>query len=325
MINHKKRPVASGRRGEHISRSYAMNSRYQFIAADNICHAFSQVFGKAEHHFIADGQIHRLDDPTGRPGNNACWYLCDHLSGVFGSWRQDVTYFTNQIKPDLLANDPAWIAKQKKIILERQLQHQQTLQVCQKAAAERARYIWNNAVSVSEHAYLQRKQVPAFNLRLHKLALIVPLFDGATLCNLQFIQSDGSKRFLKHGKVQGCYTMLGELHADQPLLVCEGWATGATLHMQYHAPVACAMFAGNLLHVAQALRARYPNQQLIICADDDRQSQHNAGVQNAMLAAQKIKADWVKPVWPAHAPANLTDFNDLYVWLLQQGGAHDAA
>ncbi len=302
-----------------------MNSHYQFIEADSICHAFSQVFGPTEHHFMTDSQIHRLDDPTGRPGNNACWYLADHVSGVFGSWRRGVTYCFNQTKLDSFAINPDWLEKQKVLLAKRQLQHQQTLQARQKAATERALYIWDHASSVTEHAYLQRKRVPALNLRQYRSALLVPLFDGATLCNLQFIQADGNKRFLKHGKVQGCYSMLGELQEKQPLLVCEGWATGATLHTQYQAPVACAMFAGNLLHVAKALRTRYPNQQLIICADDDRQSKHNAGVRYAMLAAQKVNANWVKPTWPAHAPAHLTDFNDLYVWLLQQGGDHDAA
>ena len=235
-----------------------MNSRYQFISADSICHAFSQVFGQTDHHFITDGQIHRLDDPTGRPGNNACWYLADLVSGVFGSWRQDVTYCYNQTKLDFFAMSPETIAKQQKLIEQRQLQHQQTLQARQKAATARVQYIWNNASYVSEHPYLQRKQVPAFNLRQHKQALLVPLFEGDLLCNLQFIQADGKKRFLKHGKVQGCFSMLGKLQAEQPLLICEGWATAATLHMQYQAPVACAMFAGNLLHVAKALRARYP-------------------------------------------------------------------
>lgn len=302
-----------------------MHSRYQFIAADNICHAFSQVFGQTDHEFITDGYIHRLDDPKGRSGNKACWYLADAHSGVFGSWREVITYCFNSKKAHVAGQTHTQLAEQKQRIAEQQQQKQQVIQQLQFAAQQNAQQLWAKAQQVSQHPYLTQKQLPAFNLRQYKDDLLVPLFDADKLINLQRIAPTGSKRFLPKGRVKGCYSKLGVFETDTPLLICEGWATGATLHMQYELPVACAMFAGNLLHVAQALRARYPTREIILCADDDRQSQHNAGVYYASLAAQQINAGLAKPTWPAAAPPHLTDFNDLYVWLLQQGGLHHVA
>ncbi|MEE2000023.1 toprim domain-containing protein [Alkalimonas sp. MEB108] len=324
MSDHKKRPAASGRRGEYISRSSVQHSPYQFIPADSICHAFSQVFGQVDHDFACDGNLHRLDDPTGKTGNKACWYVSEHDSGVFGSWREGVIYRYKMIKVDRKTeSDPQQQAKHRALWQQKKLLREQERIMLQAKAQIKAQHLWTQATPAIQHPYLLRKQLPALNLRQASNALVVPLFYRDKLCNVQFITADGQKRFLKHGRVQGAFCPLGTEDATERLLICEGWATGATLHMQYDLPIACAMFAGNLVHVARELRARYPKRPIVICADDDRQSQRNVGLASAKHAAQVIAASWAKPTWPDDAPTNLTDFNDLYLWMLQQGGCHE--
>lgn len=77
------------------------------------------------------------------------------------------------------------------------------------------------------------------------------------LHTLQFILPDGSKRFLSGGRISGCYYAMGR--PAGVLLLCEGYATGATLHQATGHAVAVAFNCGNLPVVARALRAKFSN------------------------------------------------------------------
>jgi putative DNA primase/helicase len=131
---------------------------------------------------------------------------------------------------------------------------------------------------------------------------------------VQFIQPDGSKRFKTGGAVAGCYCALGgKPGPDAPLLICEGWATACSLHEATGYPVAAAMNAGNLLAVAQAMRAKLPDATMVVCADDDNKSDGNPGLTKAREAANAIGAGLAVPDFGAERPEDATDFNDLHV------------
>ena len=53
------------------------------------------------------------------------------------------------------------------------------------------------------------------------------------------------------------------------VIVCEGYATGASIHEATGQAVAVAFNAGNLQAVAVALRAKYPCLTITIASDDD--------------------------------------------------------
>ncbi|KAK0338593.1 hypothetical protein LTR94_038011, partial [Friedmanniomyces endolithicus] len=72
-----------------------------------------------------------------------------------------------------------------------------------------------------------------------------------------------------NGRVQGAYYSFGGKPTDT-VLVCEGFATGASLFAALGHPVAVAFNAGNLEAVALALRGKLPGVQIIVCADNDR-------------------------------------------------------
>lgn len=195
------------------------------------------------------------------------------------------------------------------------------LQVRQRHAARHAAQLWSRAKPADRlHAYLQAKQVPRFLLRqLGQGRLLIPLCSDGHLVNLQIIHAGGEKRFLPGGRVQGCYSPLGKISEGCRLYVCEGWATGATLHEHTGSPVVCAMNAGNLKPVAKAMRDRYGDSlDLVIAGDDDRQTHCNPGRSAANRAATATGARIVFPEWPEGAPEELSDFNDLHLWRSQQ-------
>ncbi|MCY1441783.1 DNA primase TraC [compost metagenome] len=142
----------------------------------------------------------------------------------------------------------------------------------------------------------------------------MPLIHDGVLVNLQCIRPDGRKRFLPGGKVKGCYSSLGHIVAGEPLYICEGWATGATLFEETGDAVACAMTASNLPIVGEHLHHRYPDAVLIIAGDDDRLTEGNPGRTAATKAAAALGFGVMFPPFPADAPLALSDFNDLRQW-----------
>src|SRR5690606_30298241 len=148
--------------------------------------------------------------------------------------------------------------------------------------------------------------------------LLVPLTCQGQLLNLQRIAPDGTKRFLKGGRIKGCYALLGTATPGGRLYLCEGWATGATLHAATGCAVACAMNAGNLLAAGWRLRRDFPASELVVAGDDDRLTPGNPGRRAATDAAAALGCGMVFPPWSGEEPLSLTDFNDLAVWRAQQ-------
>ena len=272
-----------------------------------------QVFREAMHRAAllppeaieADGLLHRFHADGDRSGTRNGWY-CLHTdgraAGIFGSWK---TGFRS-----------TWAADGKRLNDAEQEAFAELIQAARtKAQAERraeheARAIWATAVPASPmHPYLIAKGVQAHTLRQAGWALVVPLFDmHGLLWNVQRIMPDGGKRF-RPGRAGGLYSPIGDLTNPTLLLICEGWATGATLHEESGHPVLCAMNAGNLLPVAKAARAAWPAADLVVCADNDRKTEGNPGLTAATAAAKAVGARLAVPEFTEGAPGS--DFNDL--------------
>lgn len=186
----------------------------------------------------------------------------------------------------------------------------------QQATADEASAMWTTAApAATTHPYLLSKDCQPHNLRQQGGVLLVPLYLERQLVNLQRIHPDGTKRFMGGGRVTGAYSPLGvRLEPGQHIYICEGWATGATIHEYTGAAVACAMNAGNLLPVGDRLRLAYPDNPLIIAGDDDRQTKGNPGRTAAERAARALGCELIFPPWRGDEPLSLSDFNDLYLW-----------
>ena len=279
------------------------------------CDALQATFGPLDWLPIPDGQIHRFHVPGDRTGSRNGWYVL-HLDGIacgaFGSWKASGSSTWSSRKPadHLEAQLVAQRIEQAKRQREAE-QHQR-----QQAAAIEAARLWSTSAPADpDHPYLTRKGIKPHGLRQQGDALLVPLYLGRVLANLQRIHPDGGKRFLPGGRVTGCYSPIGRLEPGARLYLCEGWATGATIHEHNGAAVACAMNAGNLSAAGDRLRRAYPDSPLIVAGDDDRQTEGNPGRTAAERAAAALGAYGVVfPPWSGDEPLELSDFNDLRQW-----------
>lgn len=189
-------------------------------------------------------------------------------------------------------------------------------------AAMRASALWASASRDGASPYLQRKQVEAESVRfLPDGTLVVPMvrYDRpreSALVGAQVIAADGSKRFTPGTAKQGSACRLGLVVVGQPILLCEGLATGLSIRMAIarRFPVFVGFDAGNLAAVAQILRSTWPDCPILICADDDWQTTGNPGISKAKLIAKHLPfVHLIYPVFPRDRTARETDFNDLHV------------
>ena len=201
----------------------------------------------------------------------------------------------------------------------RDAEAQKTRQGAQAAAAKRAEYIWSHrAAPNGASPYLTRKGVPAIGVRFRSGGvLVVPLRDeSGKLWNLQFIQPDGRKVFLKRGRVQACWHWLGGAPAEQfagVIAVAEGYATASTVHIATGHATAVAFNGANLRAVAMSLRQRYPAAGIVICGDDarhllNRPKGKNKGRECAMRAATAANG---VAVFAPDLQGEEKDFNDV--------------
>lgn len=280
--------------------------------------ALQSVYGPLDWLPVPDGAIHRFRVPDDKPGTLNGWYvlyLDGIASGAFGSWKAGgaSTWCSREPVDAREATQIRERIEQARRQREAE-QHQRQL-----SAANLAQRWWRDARRADPaHAYLIAKGVRPHGLRQRGDTLLVPLYAGGVLVNLQRIAPDGGKRFLFGGRIKGTYSPLGRITPGKPLCICEGWATGATLHESGYT-VACAMNAGNLKPVALALRAEYHTIEIIIAGDDDRMTKGNPGRTAATTAAIAVGAEVCFPEWPDSAPLELSDHNDLMCWRGKHG------
>ena len=99
------------------------------------------------------------------------------------------------------------------------------------------------------------------------------------------------------------------------MLIAEGYATAASLHLATGYAALVAFNAGNLEAVARTARARYPDREILLCADNDCETVKsdgmpwNPGKEAASRAARTINGKLA--ICPAHE-GKATDFNDLH-------------
>jgi len=126
--------------------------------------------------------------------------------------------------------------------------------------------------------------------------------------------ADGSsdKKGLFLGRRTACFFAVGSLEVEAVVCIAEGFATGASIHEATGLSVAVAFNAGNLEPVAKALRKKFPDSLLMICADDDWMTEGNPGRAKGEAAALAVGGVLVLPVFQRERAEKATDFNDLH-------------
>lgn len=196
-------------------------------------------------------------------------------------------------------------------------------------AANRASGLFKRMPEKGRSAYLERKQIIGIRVRYAPRtgALLIPMTTARDqIVGLQVIypekQADTGrdKSYWPHGmSKEGAYHLIGP-HPEpgEPVLVCEGYATGASLHMATSFAVAIAFDAGNLSAVAKAMRERFPGRALIVCRDDDWKTKRpngepwNPGEEKGSNAALIVGGQVVGPIFSGEREIKWTDFNDLH-------------
>ncbi len=139
-------------------------------------------------------------------------------------------------------------------------------------------------------------------------SLVIPIGNNGAFSTLQFINPDGSKRFLPDGKKSGCYLILNKMEHPRYVAIGEGFATVASViedeSIKYREGFmgVMAVDAGNLEAVAVAMREKYPTAEVFLFGDIG--DTDNKGEKSARAAAVACGGYCVLP------PMTKGDFND---------------
>jgi putative DNA primase/helicase len=187
----------------------------------------------------------------------------------------------------------------------------------ERAKAEwRAQTLWTRfyvSHLPQNHPYIIRKQIVPHYARQVRSWLLVPVFDiDHNLRTLQIIKPDGFKRLWKGTSQKELMIWLSpQLNKfySGVIRICEGYATGCTIHQVTKSPVVCAINSTNLERVAILVRRKFVRAEIKICADNDIKNLDNVGVKCGMKAAQITGAKLYYPQCDNNL--NISDFNDL--------------
>ncbi len=257
----------------------------------------------------ADKKIHRFKRNAEDKGK-AAWYIAfmnqtrkgeNFFVCVYGDWRDgskiDYCSLQNQTGEDKKYVADAIAESQKK----RDAEQEKVWEETSKTVTE----LWATYEDSGLSPYLEKKRADSFGIKFHDGIICVPVRDEVgKLWSVQYIAPDGAKRFKSAGKVKGNFHLIGEIDSDE-ILVCEGYATGASLHQATGLPVLVCFNAGNMPEVCR----KFSDNQLTVCADDDRFKDENAGRKYAALCPAS------RVIFPQFNSLDTkpTDFNDLHV------------
>lgn len=185
---------------------------------------------------------------------------------------------------------------------------------------------WQEYEKCESHPYLTKKQIKPHNTRVglfhaydsekdsfftcNPNTLIIPMYDLNGLVGFQGVlpvkkEINGNlidKLFLKGLKKDGRFSFFGK--PKNKIIICEGWATGASIYEATDEFTVVAFDAGQLMDKAVLFRNKYPDKEIIIAADND---ESNTGKKAAMEVTSNVSnCRFV-------IPDEIGDFNDIHV------------
>lgn len=268
---------------------------------------------------VGDGQKHRFHIVGDKPGTVNGWYklyVDNYPTGVFGSWKAPDNWKTWVSQEGKRLPKADMKALQDKINKQRKENEEEKERIYIEAA-KKAKDIWDASVPTIEHDYLKRKGIKCHAVRtsIRGDLVVAARSSNGRICTLQFISADGSKKFLPGGRIKGSYSTITRKGSETSVIcICEGYATGASIHESTGLPTVVSFNTGNLLPVASEIRAKYPKAKIVICADNDQWTLEpikNPGIHYATEAATEIGATIALPMF-SKLDTKPTDFNDLH-------------
>ena len=257
-----------------------------------------------------DGIVKRISR-GGKNSSKSAWYigwLEPYPIIVAGDWKTGEKWQWSD-KGDLTASDH-W--KIRKYVKEAMAKAEVERSLARYIAKQKAKdFVASGNWEFKETEYTKRKQIDgSYGAYVDGDNLVIPTVDyKGEVWGLQTIDPRGRKLFSKGQRVKGCFHMIGEDTVPEMgirVLLCEGFATGVSLHRATGGLVTiCAFSAGNLGSVAAAIHLMIPKAEMIVCSDNDFETDRNPGLTEASRVAQVFKARLAVPYGAG------TDFNDM--------------
>lgn len=262
-------------------------------------------------HPIMDGQRHRITVEGDKKGEQAGFYV-GHLDGhPAGYIKNNRTGLDMKWKSKGYTLDPEEKAKLQAEAATKLAERAAEQNRLHEATAQRVGRQTENLVPVTQPTpYMQAKAIEAHaGLLTDKdgQKTYIPAFDvDGKQWTMQYIQEDGTKRFAKDSRKDGCFHPVGGMDAvaaAPALVIAEGYATAATLAESLGQAIVAAFDSGNLPAVARALHEKFPDKPVIIAGDDDRHQVITQGTNPGRTKAEEAaKAVGGTAIFPIFAP-----------------------
>lgn len=262
-----------------------------------------------------DGKIHRFSKGQSKKKN--AWYIGwvnhttssgkQYVYALVGDWVSGEKFELKPKGKEFSKEDRQLMARQ---LIESSQKRQKEKEELQEKAAIKASNMWDLLPLKGRCEYLLRKKLSGLHGARTQLEdegrlIYVPTYDiNGKLWGLQRIFPDGAKKFFYGQKTLGTFFQIGELGSN--VYICEGYATGASIHEAIGEGVIVAFNANNLTPVAKEFRLKYPQAKIIICGDDDTKVEGNPGRTKAEETAKAVGGTTLFPI-------GLNDFNDVHV------------
>ena len=247
-----------------------------------------------------DGNIHRCARGDSKKKN--AWYVAfggERITCVYGDWASDEKYTITE--GGAATYDPERIKIWRKIAEAKKAEEAKIHVEAAEYATKMAR-VWEKASP--DHPYLIKKGIMPGAALMVKGRLIILLHrPNGDIVGYQEIDAEGGKKFLFGTVKKGaCHVIEGN---GSMVIICEGWATGMSLHQATGYTVLVCFDAGNMIHVARA--SSTPGSLVIGADNDDKKGGVNVGLEKAKEIHNELGIPYLYPTG-----IKGTDFNDLH-------------
>ena len=275
---------------------------------------------------IWDGRIHRFPGAGKEMRGKSGWYrtFVDRRGAVFGDYAS-----LGESQITWQSSHQGEIDKEiREEWTERRRTQEKREARKRKGAIKSLRALWKESKPVPTHPYLEERGIEKVRgLRASGDRLLIPMLNASgQLVDLQRIWKDSrgkwKKRYYPGADPRGCRTTIWRKrfkNPDDTIYVCEGWATGWTIHLATNCAVIVAFSVDGLKPVAISIRRQYPEARIIVAADNDRWTSlfvgltdqvPNPGLVKATEAAKACKGEVAIPDF-RDLKQEPTDFDDL--------------